>query len=317
MNTSRHFLKETDFSLKEIEEIFSASTALKNNRLGSPNRPLEGQSWGLLFFKNSTRTRISFDVGVHELGGHGLFLDQNSMQISRGESIADTAKVVSRYLYGMVIRAYEHELVEEFAAEGSIPVINALTDFLHPCQIYTDAYTIAEKFTTTQPCLADLKGKKLVFMGDCDSNMSNSWILGGCLMGMEIVLCGPKKYAPGEKIRKLMEQCNLSGSYRFTTDLVDACKDADVIYTDVWVSMGDEAEAATRKQEFAPYQVNRAAMELAKSEALFMHCLPAHEGEEVSTDVLELPNSIIFDQAENRLHVQKAIMAKLVEVNPL
>ncbi len=315
MKTTRHFLKETDFSLPELEDIFALSHSLKSHRKQPLIRPLNGQTWGLLFFKNSTRTRISFDVGVHELGAHGIYLDQKGLQISRGESIPDTAKVVSRYLHGIVIRAYEHEVLEVFCKEGNIPVINALTDFLHPCQIYADAFSIAEKFTRSNPSLADVKGKKLVFVGDCDSNMANSWILGGCMMGMEIVLCGPEQFQPRERIKQLVAASKLQGSYRFTTDLKEAAKDADVIYTDVWVSMGDEEEAALRKQVLAPYQVDKALMSLAKPEALFMHCLPAHEGEEVHSDVLSLPNSIIFDQAENRLHVQKAIMAKLDEVN--
>lgn len=315
MKAKRHFLKETDFNLQELEAIFSLAHSLKKNRANPVAKPLEGQSWGMLFFKNSTRTRISFDIGVNELGAHGIYLDQNSLQISRGESISDTAKVMSRYLHGIIIRAYEHEILEEFASEGTMPVINALTDFLHPCQIYTDAFSIAEKFTKSEPCLADLKGKKLVYMGDCDNNMANSWILGGCLMDMEVVLCGPENYQPGERIKKLVENSGLSGSYQFTTDIVDAAKDADVVYTDVWVSMGDEREAEQRKIELAPYQVNQTLMDLAKPQALFMHCLPAHEGEEVDSEVLASPNSIIFDQAENRLHVQKAIMAKLDEVN--
>lgn len=314
MKNIRHFLKETDFSKEEVDHIFSLADKLKKNRANPQIRSLNNQSWGLLFFKNSTRTRISFDVGVNELGGHGIYLDQKSLQISRGESVADTAKVVSRYLHGLVIRAFEHSLVEEFAAEGSIPVINALTDFLHPCQIYTDAFTLAENWKSGEvPCLEDLKGKKLVFMGDCDSNMANSWILGGCLFGMEVVMYGPKEFQPGEEIKKLVESSNLDGSYTFTTDVKSACCEADVIYTDVWVSMGDESEAAKRKELLSPYQVNLNAFKMAKGDALFMHCLPAHEGEEVSADVLALPNSIIFDQAENRLHVQKAIMAKLVE----
>jgi ornithine carbamoyltransferase len=312
MKTLRHFLKETDFSVSELDSIFSLAHALKAHRHDPAGlKPLIGQTWGMLFFKNSTRTRISFDVGVHELGAHPLFLDQHSMQISRGESISDTAKVMSRYLHGIIIRAYAHELLEEFVREGSIPVINALTDFLHPCQVYSDAFSIAEKFTRTVPSPADLVGRKLVFVGDCDSNMANSWILGGCLMGMEIVLCGPDRFQPGSRIRELAAASNLRGTYRFTTDIASACAGADVIYTDVWVSMGDEAEAEERRRLLGPYQVTRRVMELAKPGALFMHCLPAHEGEEVHAGVLALPNSIIFDQAENRLHMQKAIMATL------
>lgn len=316
MKTIRHFLKETDFSLSELETIFERCHELKSNR-GKSQSPLllAGQSWGMLFFKNSTRTRISFDVGLGELGANRLFLDLNSMQISRGESIADTAKVVSRYLHGMVIRAYEHEILEEFAREGSMPIVNALTDFLHPCQIYADAFTIAEKLTASVPSLEDVRGRKLVFIGDCDSNMANSWILGGCMMGMEVVLCGPDHFQPGQRIRDLVNASDLQGSFRFTTDPGEACSNADVIYTDVWVSMGDEGEAQLRKDMLQPYQVTRAMMSLAKPGALFMHCLPAHEGEEVESEVLEMPNSIIFDQAENRLHMQKAILATLVELN--
>jgi ornithine carbamoyltransferase len=311
MSKVRHFLKETDFSAGEIDEIFALSHRLKKERGLGVEKPLKEQSWGMLFFKNSTRTRISFDVGIHELGGHGLYLDKNSMQLSRGESVADTAKVVSRYLHGMVIRAYEHALLEEFAREGSIPIVNALTDFLHPCQMYTDAYTIAEAFATGIPSLADLTGRKLVFAGDCASNMANSWLLGGCLMGMEIVLCGPEKYAPGKVIRDLVERSSLPGRYRFTENFEEAVRGADVVYTDVWVSMGDEAQAEARKKELAPYQVSAKILNQARKEAIFMHCLPAHPGEEVSQEVLDSPRSIIFDQAENRLHVQKAILTKL------
>ncbi len=306
---TRHFLKETDFTYEEISELFAMAADFKRHRNHGTPPSLDKQSWGMLFFKNSTRTRISFDVGIAELGGHSLFLDKNSMQISRGESVADTAKVVSRYLHGMVIRAYDHSLLEEFAEEGSIPIVNALTDFLHPCQIYTDAFTIAEKLGESD--LASLVGKKLVFMGDCDSNMANSWILGGAHMGMDIVLSGPPEYQPGEQILELMKNTEVRGSFEYVEDPVAAVAGADVLYTDVWVSMGDEAEAEVRKQKLAPYQVNLDLLNKAKPGALFMHCLPAHPGEEVTQEVLDTPNSIIFDQAENRLHVQKAILAVL------
>jgi ornithine carbamoyltransferase len=308
-------LKETDFCPSEIDSIFALSAGLKARRLGNPHRPLEGQSWGMLFFKNSTRTRISFDVGLHELGAKSVFLDQKGMQLSRGESVADTAKVASRYLHGMIIRAFEHELVEEFAREGSIPVINALTDFLHPCQMYTDAFTMAEHFAGkgNTPSLEQLRGRKVAFLGDCACNMANSWILGACLMGMEVVLSGPSRFAPGARIKdEVAGHRGLSGSFRFTEDPADACKDADVIYTDVWVSMGDEDEADLRRSLLAPYQVNRSLLSLALPGAIFMHCLPAHAGEEVTQEVLDCGQSIVFDQAENRLHVQKAILSGLL-----
>jgi ornithine carbamoyltransferase len=317
-STIRHFLKETDFSLEEVASIFEKSYDLKKHRLSpSSPKPLDAESWGLLFFKNSTRTRLSFQVGVHELGAQGIYLDKGSMQLSRGETIEDTAKVVSRYLHGMVIRAYEHSLVEDFAKHGSIPIVNGLTDLLHPCQIYTDAYTIAEAFCESGqlPTLQSLKGKKLVFMGDCDSNMANSWILGGTYFGMEVVLCGPEKYAPQETIPTLVKKGNHSGSFRFTTNIDDACDGADVVYTDVWVSMGDEAEAKQRLQDLAAYQVSTDVMAKAKKSAILMHCLPAHTGEEVSQESFKEHEAIILEQAENRLHVQKAILAMLKELN--
>jgi ornithine carbamoyltransferase len=312
MNNLRHFLKETDFTAEEVDALFRSASDFKALRLKHLSKPLQGQSWGMLFFKNSTRTRISFDVGLQELGAHSVFLDQKSMQLSRGETISDTAKVVSRYLHGMIIRAFDHSLLEEFAQEGSIPVINALTDYLHPCQLYADAFSIAEKLNRDgSPGLKDLKGRKIVFLGDCDSNMANSWILGGCHLGMEVVLCGPERFAPGSAIREEVERKKLPGTWSFCEDPEVACKNADVLYTDVWVSMGDEDEAAERKNVLAPYQVTLPLLQRAKPGALFMHCLPAHAEEEVSTEVLAGPQSIIFDQAENRLHMQKAIMAKL------
>jgi ornithine carbamoyltransferase len=312
MNNLRHFIKETDFTSEEVDALFRSASDFKALRLNHRSKPLLGQSWGMLFFKNSTRTRISFDVGLQELGAHSVFLDQKSMQLSRGETVADTAKVVSRYLHGMIIRAYDHSLLEEFAKEGSIPVINALTDFLHPCQLYADVFSIAEKLNQDgSPGLKDLKGRKVVFFGDCNSNMANSWILGGCHLGMEVVLCGPKRFAPGEAIRTEVDKQHLPGTWSFCEDPVVACNNADVLYTDVWVSMGDEDEAAERKKALAPYQVTLSLLQRAKPGALFMHCLPAHAEEEVSTEVLSGQQSIIFDQAENRLHMQKAIMAKL------
>ena len=310
----KHFLKETDFSLEQAQQVFSLAKSFKDKRLNSP-QPLNMQSWGLLFYKSSTRTRISFEVGVNELGGFPVVLNSQSTQIGRGETIADTAKVMSRYLHGLVIRTFEHEIIDGFAANASVPVINGLTDFNHPCQLYTDLFTVLERYSPEAMDVHALKGKKVAFFGDCASNMANSWIISAALFGMEIVLSGPESYAPRQKVVDALKGEHLPVNFSFTTDPTDAAKDADILYTDVWVSMGDEDEAAQRKKQMLPYQVTSGLMALAHPEAYFMHCLPAHAGEEVSQEVLDSPQSIIFDEAENRLHAQKAIMAKLVEMN--
>jgi len=313
MKKLSHFLKTTDLTHNQLGEALELAHKLKTERGASLHKPLAGQTWALLFHKSSTRTRVSFEVGIHELGGHAMILDQQRMQTGRGETVSDTAKVLSRYIHGIVIRTFEHAFVEEFAAEGSIPVVNALTDALHPCQIVSDLFTLAERWGRPGQLLDSLKGRRLAFFGDCASNMAHSWILGGTLAGMEIVLCGPEGYAPEPMIDKLLAQAGLPKTYRFTSDAQDAARDADVIYTDVWVSMGDEEEREHRLREMAPYQVNAAVMAAAKPDALFLHCLPAHEGEEVSGEVYHGPQSIVFDQAENRLHAQKAILSFLTE----
>ena len=309
-----HFLKETDFTLEQAQEVFTLAKELKANRLNGP-QPLNMQSWGLLFYKSSTRTRISFEVGVNELGGFPIVLNSQSTQIGRGETIEDTAKVMSRYLHGLVIRTFGHEIVEGFAEHGNVPIINGLTDFNHPCQLYTDLFTALEHYSPDTVDIAALQGKKIAFFGDCASNMANSWIMSAAMFGMEISLAGPEKFAPESVIDEALKADSLPVNYKFTTDAAEAAKDADILYTDVWVSMGDEAEASDRKAQMMPYQVTSELMAAAKPDALFMHCLPAHAGEEVSQKVLDSPQSIIFDEAENRLHTQKAIMAKLVELN--
>ena len=309
-----HFLKETDFTLEQAQEVFSLAKSFKDNRANTP-ATLNKQSWGLLFYKSSTRTRISFEVGVNELGGFPVVLDSQNTQIGRGETIADTAKVMSRYLHGLVIRTFGHDIVEGFAANGSVPIVNGLTDFNHPCQLYTDLLTILERTSPDAVDINTLQGKKVAFFGDCASNMANSWIMSAAMFGMEIVLAGPEGFEPEKVIDDALLADGLELNYTFTTDAEAAAKDADILYTDVWVSMGDEAEAAERKAKMQPYQVNSELMALAKPDAYFMHCLPAHAGEEVSQEVLDSPQSIIFDEAENRLHAQKAIMAKLVELN--
>jgi ornithine carbamoyltransferase len=308
----KHFLKETAFERSELPGLFASARELKQTR-GKPGAPtpLAGQTWAMIFSKSSTRTRVSFEVGIHELGGHALFLNKNDIQLGRGESVEDTARVLSRFIHGLIVRTFDHSEVERLAAAGSVPVINALTDFLHPCQIYADAFTMAERWGVGEDLVGSLKGRKIAFLGDTACNMANSWILGAALFGMKISLAGPKGFEPGAEINALLAKEGFGGNYQFTTDPLAAVKDADVVYTDVWVSMGKEEETAARIKQMSPYTVTAKVFAGAKPDALFMHCLPAHAGEEVEQAVLDNPRSIIFDQAENRLHMQKAIMAKL------
>jgi len=321
----KHFLKETDFTPREAAGVLALARELKQKRgkrgrgAAKPSLPLQGQSWALIFSKSSTRTRVSFEVGIHELGGNPLFLNKNDIQLGRGESVADTARVLSRMIHGLVVRTYAHSEVEQLAAVGNIPVINALTDFLHPCQIYADAFTLAERWAPKNAkggdLFASLRGRKIAFLGDTACNMANSWILGANLFGMEISLGGPKGFEPSAEFNALLaaesKRLGLPGIYHFTTDPREAVKNADVVYTDVWVSMGKEAEAAERIKTMSPYSVTAKLFAAAKRDAWFMHCLPAYVGKEVTQEVLDNPRSIVFDEAENRLHAQKAIMATL------
>jgi ornithine carbamoyltransferase len=306
-----HFLEENNFGNEEIKTVFNHAFEFKKNRTHRPTNDLYGQSWGMLFYKNSTRTRVSFEVGIRELGGNPILLDLSSTQIGRGESVEDTAKVLSRFLDGLIIRTHGHELIKEFAQHANIPVINALTDFLHPCQIYADCMTILEKTSETHNPYDGLKGKKLAFFGDTSCNMANSWILAGALWGMDICLSGPEEFKPTPKIKDYCEQMGLTANWTFTTNREEAASEADVLYTDVWVSMGCENEETDRKEKMANYRVTNDLFELAKDNALFMHCMPAHAGEEVTHEVLSSPQSILFDQAENRLHMQKSILKQL------
>ena len=310
----KHFLKETDFKPREVAEIFALARELKQKRGRHAPPVLQHQTWAMIFSKSSTRTRVSFEVGIHELGGNPLFLNKNDIQLGRGETVADTARVLSRFVHGLIVRTFDHAEVEELARAGSIPIINALTDFLHPCQIYTDAFTLAERWTPEGGDLfASLKGRKIAFLGDTACNMANSWILGANLFGMKISLAGPKGFEPPAELDALLAKEGFAGGYEFTTDPFAAVKDADVVYTDVWVSMGKEAEAAGRIKTMSPYAVTAGLFAAAKPDAWFMHCLPAYAGKEVTQEVLDNPRSIIFDQAENRLHTQKAIMAVLAQ----
>jgi ornithine carbamoyltransferase len=307
----KHFLKETDFAASELPALFALARRMKQER-GREAAALAGRTWAMIFSKSSTRTRVSFEVGVRELGGHPLFLNRSDIQLGRGESIEDTARVLTRFVHGLIVRTFAHSDVERLAASAGMPVINALTDFLHPCQIYADAFTAAERWAAPGGDLVGaLRGRKIAFLGDTACNVANSWILGANLFGMKISLAGPKGYAPAPELRDLLAREGYAGRYVFTTDPFEAVQDADIVYTDVWVSMGKETEAAARVRELHPYAVTAKLFAAAKPDALFMHCLPAHPGEEVEQAVLENPRSVIFDEAENRLHVQKAILATL------
>lgn len=308
-----HFLKETDFTRAQVSEIFALADSMKKGRGRHTPPALKGETWAMIFSKSSTRTRVSFDVGINELGGHPLFLNKNDIQLGRSETVSDTAKVLSRFIHGLIVRTYEHAEIEELAAEGNVPVINALTDFLHPCQIYTDAFTLAERWAKDGKFLESLKGKRLAYFGDTANNIANSWILGGAHFGMEIVLCGPEAFKPTKEIDELLAKEGLPKNYVFTTDPNEAAKGADVLYTDTWVSMGQEDEAAEKIALMQPFGVTSELMAMANDGAYFMHCLPAYKGKEVTAEVLDSPASIIFDEAENRLHIQKAIMAVLAQ----
>ena len=302
----KDLLNVEDITSNDLTKIIALSEKMKKNRLDWKHLSLEGKTIAMIFSKSSTRTRVSFEVGIRELGGYSLFLDSNDMQLGRGETIADTAKVLSRYIHGVVIRTYNHSDVVEFSKNANFPVINALTDEYHPCQILTDLFTINE-FS------GKLKGVKVAYVGDCASNMANSLILAAKLSGIELVLASPEKYKPHEE---LMKEGNLeNGKVSWTTNVQDAVKDAEYIYTDVWVSMGDEKEKEERLELLKPYQINMDIVNAAPEGVKVMHCLPAHRGEEISGEVLESHKSIVFDQAENRLHVQKAILTMLLDEN--
>ncbi|MDB6166345.1 MAG: argF [Lacunisphaera sp.] len=307
----RHFLQETDFSHAEAGQLFALARRFKQER-GHHEKPLEGQTWAMIFAKSSTRTRVSFEVGIHELGGNPLFLNTNDIQIGRGETIADTAKVLSRFVHGLIVRTHKQSDLYELAGNGGVPVVNALTDFLHPCQIYADAFTAAERWAGPQgDLLASLQGRKVAFLGDTSFNMAHSWLLGAGVFGMTVALAGPAGFEPSEGIRALATKAG--SKFQFTSDPQVAVADADLVYTDVWTSMGQESEAAERRHRLLPFQVTRKLFEAAKSDALFMHCLPAHAGEEVTQEMLDHPRCVIFDEAENRLHVQKAILTMLAK----
>lgn len=291
-------------TLEEVYQIFDLSASLKQDRLiGKKHHVLEGKKLGMIFSKPSTRTRVSFEVGIYELGGTGLYFNQNDLQLKKSESVSDTAKVLSRYLDGIMIRTFDHQDVIDLAQNGSIPVINGLTDLHHPCQVLTDLFTILEKRRT-------LRGLKFAYVGD-GNNMAHSILHGCAKVGMDVAIASPSGYKPVDfVVAEAMKDAKYMGSkIEILDDPITAVKDADVIYTDVWASMGQEKEAEDRKKKFIKYQVNPELVKHAKEDYLFMHCLPAHRGDEVVDEVADSANSVIFDEAENRLHVQKAIMA--------
>ena len=298
-----HLLKLLDLSPAEITEILNLAEQLKyENKHGITHHHLAGKALGMIFQKASTRTRVSFEVGMYQLGGKALFLSSHDLQIGRGEPVEDTARVLSRYLDGIMIRTFQQAEVEALAQWGSVPIINGLTDFCHPCQVLADLMTIREK-------KGALQGLKLCFIGD-GNNMMNSLIVGGLKTGMEVSVAYPAGYEPAETVLAFARE---TGRFSSFDDPQKAAADADVVITDVWASMGQEDEAEKRKAAFAGYQINEGLMARAKSDAMVLHCLPAHRGEEITADIFESHADEIFEEAENRLHAQKAVMVKLMK----
>ena len=284
----------------DVKYILDLASKIKAGEI--EDKPLKGKTLAMIFQKSSTRTRVSFDVGMYQLGGRAIFLSSNDLQMGRGEPISDTAKVLSRFVDGIMIRAIKHSDVEELAKHSDVPVINGLTDYEHPCQALADVLTIKEH-------LGDWEGKKICFVGD-GNNVSNSLLLIAPLLGMGMSLACPKGYEPSEKIVKTAKEYAEENNTEIiiTDDIGVALENVDAVFTDVWVSMGDEKETAQRKTDFAPFQVNQDLMSLANDGAIFLHCLPAVRGQEVTADVIDGPQSVVYDEAENRMHAQKAVL---------
>jgi len=307
---NKHLTSMIDLTKEDILDLIQLGEDLKFKRKNNiPHKYLEGKTLGMIFEKASTRTRVSFETGIFQLGGVGEFLSSNDLQIGRGEPIKDTARVLSRYLDIIMIRTFKDEVVKELAQYSSVPVINALTDNEHPCQVLADLMTIKEY-------KGQLQGLKVAFIGD-GNNMVNSYLIGCSIMGMDISIASPEGYKPNDfYVEKAKEYAKATGSkIEISNSPIAATKDADVVVTDVWASMGQESEAAERIKAFKGFQVNMELLSYAKKDAMVLHCLPAHREEEITDEVLEAHANEIFDEAENRLHIQKAIMLKLVEVN--
>ena len=292
----KNLLSIEELNRAEMDDIFHVAALQKQNRGKHTEFPLRGKTWGLIFSKPSTRTRVSFEVGVRELGGETIFLNPNDIQLGRGELIKDTARVLARMVHGAIIRTFAQADIEEFAEFSSMPTINALTDEEHPCQILADIFTIQEK-------RGSIEGKVVTFVGDGASNTARSWIFAANKMKFELRLASPAKYQPSAELLK-----RAGGKVVCQPNLQEAARGADVLYTDIWVSMGKEGEEARREAELGPYWINEALVRLANPEALVMHCLPAHRGQEIDDATLEANAQTIFDQSENRLHVQKAVL---------
>lgn len=304
---ARHFLSQNDLAPGEVRAVFDAASAMKAERRS--NRLL-GRSLVMFFEKASTRTRLSFEIGMTQLGGHAVYLDRESSQLSRGESVADTARVVSRYADLMMARVNSHRTVAELAGHASVPVINGLSDEEHPCQSMTDLFTVHE-------CRGQVRGQRIAYVGDGNNNVTHSLMLGAGQLGAHMVVASPPELRPSERYVQMAKDnaSRSGGSVRVTNDPIEAVSGADVVYTDVWVSMGRESGAADRRALLQPYQVNERLVSHARPDFIFMHCLPAHIGEEVTADVAYGPHSVIFDEAENRLHVQKALMVYLLDAS--
>ncbi|MEM1485229.1 ornithine carbamoyltransferase [Oscillospiraceae bacterium PP1C4] len=297
----KHLLKMLDLSKEEIIELLNLADQLKYElKHGIRHQHLKGQTLGMVFQKASTRTRVSFEVGMSQLGGSALFLSSRDLQIGRGEPIEDTARVLSRYLDGIMIRTFAQQEVEDLAKYGSIPIINGLTDFSHPCQVLADLMTVREH-------KGRLEGVNMCYIGD-GNNMANSLIVGGLKSGMNVSVATPDDYRPDPIVLQFAKQ--YAGSFKLTNNPIEAAAGADAIFTDVWASMGQEGEAELRKKAFAGYQINDALLKECASDAMVQHCLPAHRGEEITAEVFEAHAEEIFDEAENRLHAQKAVMVK-------
>ena len=298
----KHLLKLKDLDKSEILDILNLADQLKyENHNGIEHHHLKGKTLGMIFQKSSTRTRVSFETGMYQLGGQALFLSNRDLQIGRGEPVQDTARVLSRYLDGIMIRTFEQKEVEDLAKYGSIPIINGLTDYCHPCQVLADLMTIREYKKS-------FDGLKFCFIGD-GNNMANSLIVGAITMGMECAIACPNNYKPDAEIMKWAEE---NGKFTCSDDILACAKDADILYTDVWASMGQEDEKAAREKIFKDYQINDGVMDVAKNDAMVLHCLPAHREEEITAKVFEAHADEIFDEAENRLHAQKAVLVKLL-----
>ena len=299
----KHLLKLQDLDKEEILDILNLADQLKyENHNGIEHHILKGKTLGMIFQKSSTRTRVSFETGMYQLGGQALFLSNRDLQIGRGEPVQDTARVLSRYLDGIMIRTFEQKEVEDLAEYGSIPIINGLTDYCHPCQVLADLMTIREYKKS-------FDGLKFCFIGD-GNNMANSLIVGAITMGMECAIACPDDYKPDAEI---MKWANEKGKFTCSSDILECAKGADILYTDVWASMGQEEEKAEREKIFKNFQINDEVMAVANDDAMVLHCLPAHREEEITAKVFEEHADEIFDEAENRLHAQKAVLVKLLQ----